>query len=229
MADAGAGRHDAEIVEGRLAPAQEPVALAVALIFELDVPGEGTLIAELVDHDRMVDDQVDRDQRIDLLGIAAERPHGVAHRGEVDHRRHAGEILHQHARRPEGDLAIALLRRQPGGHGADVVGGDRALVLAAQQVLEQHLQRVGQPRDVGETVLLGLGQAEIFIRLAADGEGAARFESIEGGCGQDQLLKQSHSRGKARAGSVSGGKRPALTWPGEATMKVARLIVDIGA
>jgi hypothetical protein len=25
--------------------------------------------------------------------------HRVAHRGEIDHRRHAGEILHQHARR----------------------------------------------------------------------------------------------------------------------------------
>jgi hypothetical protein len=34
--------------------------------------------------------------------------HGVAHRGEIDHRRHAGEILHQHARRAEGDLAVEL-------------------------------------------------------------------------------------------------------------------------
>ena len=37
MADAGAGRHDAEIVEGVLAPFQEGVAFAVALIFELDI------------------------------------------------------------------------------------------------------------------------------------------------------------------------------------------------
>ena len=107
------------------APAQEPVALAIPLIFELDVLGEGTRVAELVDDDRMVDDEVDRHQRIDPFGIAAERPHRVAHGGEVDHRRHAGEILHQNARRAEGDLAIALLRRQPGGHGLDIVGADR--------------------------------------------------------------------------------------------------------
>ena len=56
----------------------------------------------------MVDDEVDRHQRIDLFRIAAERPHGIAHRGEIDHRRHAGEILHQDARRPEGDLAIGF-------------------------------------------------------------------------------------------------------------------------
>ena len=37
MADAGAGRHDAEILERLLAPFQESVALAVALIFEIDV------------------------------------------------------------------------------------------------------------------------------------------------------------------------------------------------
>ena len=181
MADAGARRHDAEIVEGRLAPAQEPVALAVALVFELDVLGEGARVAEVVDHDRVVDDQVDRDQRVDPLGVAAERDHRVAHRREIDHRRHAGEILHQHARRAEGDLAVALLGGQPGGHGADVVDADRAAVFAAQQVLQQHLQREGQARDVGEAVLLGLGQAEIVVGLAADGERAARFEAVERG------------------------------------------------
>ena len=111
VADAGAGRHDAEIVEGRLAPAQEPVALAVPLVFEVDVLGEGARGAEIVDDDRMVDDEVDRDQRVDPLGVAAERAHGVAHGGEVDDGRHAGEILHQHARRAEGDLAVALARR----------------------------------------------------------------------------------------------------------------------
>ena len=37
MADAGAGRHDLEIVEGAAAPAQELVALLVALVLELDV------------------------------------------------------------------------------------------------------------------------------------------------------------------------------------------------
>ena len=41
VADAGAGRHDAEIVERGLAPAQECVALAVALVFQLDVLLEG--------------------------------------------------------------------------------------------------------------------------------------------------------------------------------------------
>ena len=109
MADAGAGRHDAEIVERLLAPFQEPVALAIALVFELDVLARSACgVAEIVDDDRMVDDQIDGHQRIDLLRIAAQRRHRVAHRGEIDHRRHAGEVLHQHARRAEGDLVLGL-------------------------------------------------------------------------------------------------------------------------
>jgi hypothetical protein len=47
-------------------------------------------------------------QRVDLLRVAAQRLDPVAHGGEVDHRRHAGEVLHQHARGAIGDLARVL-------------------------------------------------------------------------------------------------------------------------
>ena len=104
VTDAGAWRHHAEIVEGARAPAQELVALLVALVFDLDVLLEGVGRAEEIDLDGMVDDEVDGHQRIDLGGIAVQVAHGIAHGGQVDDRRHAGEILHQHARRPVGDL-----------------------------------------------------------------------------------------------------------------------------
>ena len=112
----------------------------------------------------MVDDEVDRHQRVDLLRIAAERGHGVAHRREVDDGRHAGEILHQHAGRAVGDLdAGRALVGQPAGDRLDVFLGDRAAVFVAQQVLEQHLHRIGQLGDAGQPVLLGLDQAVIDI------------------------------------------------------------------
>jgi hypothetical protein len=47
----------------------------------------------------VVDHQLDRHQRVDLVRVAAELAHRVAHRGEVDDGGHAGEVLHQHARR----------------------------------------------------------------------------------------------------------------------------------
>ena len=138
MADAGVGRHDAEVVERRLAPAQERVALAVALELELGVALESEPLGEHVDLDRVVDHQLDRHERVDPGRVAAQLVHRVAHGGQVDDRRHAGEVLHQHARGRVGDLGRGLVRRLPSSPTAS-----GALVLAvAQQVLEQDLERV---------------------------------------------------------------------------------------
>ncbi len=43
-------------------------------------------------------------QWIDTGRIAAQLRHAVPHRGEIDHRGHAGEILHQHARGTKADF-----------------------------------------------------------------------------------------------------------------------------
>ena len=106
MADAGAGRHHVEIIERTLRPFQELVALLVLPVFLVDVLLERLIVAEEGHRHRVIDDEIDRNLRIDLLGIAAERLHGVAHGGEIDHRRHAGEVLHQHARRAEGEFVL---------------------------------------------------------------------------------------------------------------------------
>ena len=90
----------------------------------------------------MVDDEVDRDQRIDLVRIAAKRDHRVAHRGEIDDRRHAGEVLHQHPRRAERDLVLMFAAiAGPRGDRLDVLLLDAASVLVAQQVFEHDLER----------------------------------------------------------------------------------------
>ena len=209
MADAGARRHDAEIVEGRLAPAQELVALAVALVFELDIPARRR--AALPKSSTITEWSMTRSTGTSGLIFSGSPPsagHRVAHGGEVDHGRHAGEILHQHARRAEGDLALARLRRQPGGDAPDVVGGDRAAVLEAQQVLEQHLQREGQAGDAGQAVLLGLGEAEIVVGRAADREGAPALEAVEGlaGHGQRLLVFLTPAGRSARARPLRAGK-----------------------
>jgi hypothetical protein len=85
VADACARRNDAEIVERGLAPFQELVALHVALVFARHVLAERFLLAEEVDHDRVVDDEIDGDERVDRLGVGAELRGGVAHGGKVDH------------------------------------------------------------------------------------------------------------------------------------------------
>jgi len=57
VADAHAGRHGGEVVEGGLAPLEEGVALAVAGEFECGVEVVGVDGAEFVDLDGVVDDE----------------------------------------------------------------------------------------------------------------------------------------------------------------------------
>ena len=186
VADAGAGRHDREIGERLLAPFEEAVALLVLLVFALDVLGQRLGRAEVVDDDGMVDDEIDGNERIDLVGIAAELVHRVAHRGEIDDRGNAGEILHQHARRAEGDFVLGLAAvDEPSRDRLDVLLLDGAAVLVAQQVLQHDLHRERQLRDAGEAVLFGRLEREIFVGLGPDIERLATFETVEAGHGGD--------------------------------------------
>ena len=146
--DAGARGDDLEVVERALAPAQELVALAVALVLDLDVALEGVGGAEDVGDDGVVDDHLGRCEGVDPARVPAEVGHGLAHRGEVDDARHAGEVLHDHAGGRELDLLAGVGRGVPAGEGLDVGLGDVGPVLGAQQRLEEDLQAERQGGDV---------------------------------------------------------------------------------
>ena len=143
VADPGSGRHELEVPERLLSPAEEHVALAVSLELALDVDRERTPGRELVDLHTVVDHQLDRDQRVDLLRIAAHVVHRVAHRCEVDDRGHTRQVLHQHAAGREADLAARLVLRDPGPDRLDVL-----VVARTQHVLEEDPQRVRKACDI---------------------------------------------------------------------------------
>jgi hypothetical protein len=124
MADAGAGRDHAEILERFLRPFEEPVAFLVLLVLFFNVPFERVPVGEEIHRHRMVDDEIYRHQRVDLLCLAAKIVHGVAHGGKVHDRRHAGEVLHQYPRRPECQFAFGGLGLEPLRDGLDVLLGD---------------------------------------------------------------------------------------------------------
>jgi len=163
MADAGAGRHHAEALERALRPLQEAIALGILLVFLGDVLCECRVIAEEGDGDRMVDDEIDRHQRVDPLGIAAEVLHRIPHRSKVDHGGDAGEILHQHAGRAKRDLAFGRLGLEPLRAGLDVFLADAAPVFIPQQIFEQNLHREGQAGNSLEAVFLCDRKAVIDI------------------------------------------------------------------
>ncbi len=115
-----------------------------------------------LEYHRVVDDQLHRHERIDLVRVAAERDDRVAHRGEVDDGRHARQVLHQDALRRESDLlgvvpgGLAVARRvlAPSRERLDVGGVHLHAVLVSQEVLQEHLDRVRQSIDAerGERV-----------------------------------------------------------------------------
>jgi hypothetical protein len=90
-----------------LGPAQQLVALDVALVLDGHVLVVGRGVARALGDDRVVDDQLDRDQGVDLRRVAPEARQGVAHGGQVDHAGHAGEVLHEDPLGGQGDLVAA--------------------------------------------------------------------------------------------------------------------------
>ena len=180
VADAGAGRHHAEVVKGGLPPAQEAVALLVAGHFQRDVLLEGVRVAEAVHHDGMVDHQIDGRQRIDDGRVQAGGDQGAAHGRQVRHRRDAGEVLHQHPRRTVGDLPGGVGVGGPAGHCLNGVRGHRAAVLMAQQVLQQDFHRHRQAADIPGAGLRGDGQAEVVVVLTVNGQRSAAAEAVNG-------------------------------------------------
>jgi hypothetical protein len=95
--DAEARGHYTKSVKGLHAPFHEFIALAVALELELHVEVDGVFLPVVVDHDGVVDHQVDRHQRLDGLGFLAEFERHAAHGGQIGQQRHAGEVLQHHA------------------------------------------------------------------------------------------------------------------------------------
>jgi hypothetical protein len=177
--DPGVRRDDLEVVECPLPPAQEGIALSVSFELELGVPKDRESCRVLVHLDGVVDDELDRKLRVDPVRVAAEIPHRVAHRSEVDDGRHAGEVLQQHAAGSEGDLLGGLGARDPAGYRLDVRFRDRDAVLVPQDVLEQDAERVRKPQHV-EPALERL-DAEDLERAAADVELRPGSEAIRVG------------------------------------------------
>ena len=106
-------------------------------------------------------------------GIAAQVADGLAHGGQVDDARHPGEVLHHHARGRVLDLNAGFRLGIPVRDGLDVVLGDVAAVLVAQQVLGEDLEAVGEFLRIGDGV-----ETVDLVTLIADLEGVAGSERV---------------------------------------------------
>ena len=171
--DPRAGRDHLELVEGALPPAQELVALAVAFVLQRDVELQRLLSPEVVGDDAVVNHELGGGQRVDPVRVAAHLGERLAHRGQINHARHTGEVLHDHARRRELDLLARLGASVPRSQGTDLLGGDVCPVLGAQQVLQQN------PVGVREVEFTEGVEREILERLLAHLQRRLGTETVE--------------------------------------------------
>ena len=72
---------------------------------------------------------------LDALWIGALESHGSAQRGQIDQARHAGEVLKDDARRPEGNLRFAGCVRAPLRKLLDVFDVDREVIQRPKSCL----------------------------------------------------------------------------------------------
>ena len=148
VADPGVGRHHGEVVEGPGSPAQQPITLGVSLVLDRRVGGEGLCRPRHLGDHRVVDDELDGDLRVHERRVAAEVSYRVPESSQIDDGRDPGEVLEEDPLGAEGHRGrggIPWPRREPG----DIVSADDSVVLVAQEVLQEDLDRVGQPGDVG--------------------------------------------------------------------------------
>ena len=166
--DAGCGRHDAEVIEGLLTPAEKLVALAIADKLEILVDAQGVRGGEGVDLYGVIDDQIDRHQRIDLSRITAQADHRRSHRRQINQRRNAGEILKHHAGRHERKLPLLRGFRIPGRQDRHIVVRGESRADVTQEVLQQDPDAEGQVIHAPDAVV---GQLLQPVDLDGTGHG----------------------------------------------------------
>ena len=132
--NAGAGRYYFKVLERGLTPAQELVALAVALILILNVALSCICAASNIDYYGVVNHHLGRRQRVDLLRVSPELGNCLAHGCEVYDAGHAGEVLHDHPCWRELNLLAGFGIWVPVSECLNVLAGDVCPVLGAQQV-----------------------------------------------------------------------------------------------
>ena len=104
MTNPRAGRHHPKVVERALAPSQKSVPFAVTLHFNGYVLVESIRGAKVIDHDAVIDDEIDRRERVDHAGIMARIHNRAAHGSQIGDTRYPSKILHKHACRSISDL-----------------------------------------------------------------------------------------------------------------------------
>jgi hypothetical protein len=129
--NACSGWYDPQIVKGGLSPVKTFITFAVALEFQVGVAHQGIRAGEEIYLYGVIDDQVNRNQWVDLFWITAQASDGRAHGSEIDDGGYTGKILHHDARRLEGKSGSIISMWGPSSQVDDILAGNLNLITLA--------------------------------------------------------------------------------------------------
>src|SRR4029077_19077021 len=150
MHDADSRRNELESLESLLSPLKELVALAITLELHVQIEFQRPRRTEEIDLHRVIDNQINRHERLDDLRVASEPLHSTAHRGEVDNQRNSGEVLQNNARNDEWDLRVRGGFRVPFCKRFNIFASDLFPVAVAQHRFEHNPDAYWQPRNFAD-------------------------------------------------------------------------------
>ena len=107
-----------------------------------------------IDLHGVIDDEIDRHERLDDFRIAAEALHRAAHGREIHHQRHAGEILQNNARDDEWNFLVRRRLRVPVRERLDILAPHFLAVAISQHRFENDADADGQTRDAADPLFL---------------------------------------------------------------------------
>jgi hypothetical protein len=113
MNNTRAGGHNLEVVESALSPLQELKSLVISLELQLLILAEGILSLGNINLNGVVNDQIDRAGRVDVLGVQAQIFDGISHGGQVTDGGDTSEILQQNSGGLEGNFDVLLVGLLP--------------------------------------------------------------------------------------------------------------------
>ena len=106
MNDSASRRHDLKVLKGLLPPFQKLKSFVVSFKLNFLVFQKGIFNPTYIRLHTMVNDQINRNKRIDFLRIFAQSGHSVSHGCEIYNGWDSSEVLEDHSRGFEGDFNV---------------------------------------------------------------------------------------------------------------------------
>src|SRR5882724_4178309 len=153
MHDADSRRNELESLESLLTPLQKLVTLAIALELHVQIEFERARRTKEIDLHRVIDNQIDRHERLDYLRVASEPLHSAAHRREVDNQRNSGEVLQNDPCDDEWNFRVRRRFCVPVGQGLDIFAPGFLPIAIAQHRFENDPDAYWQPRNFADAPL----------------------------------------------------------------------------